>query len=147
MKQENGNAINNNGATKNSNVTKDSNGTRPPTLNVLGTQLQACCTNPVTGFYRTGKCETGTDDAGAHVVCAEMTAEFLEFTKNQGNDLSTPAQGFPGLVAGDKWCLCAMRWREAFDRGIAPPIVLAATHEAALRYIDLEDLQKHAADK
>jgi uncharacterized protein (DUF2237 family) len=116
--------------------------------NVLGGKLETCCTSPMTGFYRTGTCETGPLDVGTHVICAQLTAEFLSFTKSRGNDLMTPApeQGFPGLKPGDRWCLCATRWREALEAGVAPPVVLAATHEAALRYVSLEDLKNHALE-
>ena len=114
--------------------------------NILGGDLESCCTDPVTGFYRTGSCETGPEDRGVHVVCARVTLEFLQFSKALGNDLITPRPefGFPGLKPGDGWCLCAGRWQEALDAGVAPPVVLAATHEAALRTISLEDLQAHA---
>ena len=114
--------------------------------NVLGQPLQSCCTNPMTGFYRDGLCNTGAGDYGAHVVCAQMTPAFLEFTKNQGNDLSTPvpAYQFPGLKPGDRWCLCASRWKEALDMGVAPPVVLEATHASALEYVSLNDLQAYA---
>ncbi len=119
---------------------------RNVSLNVLGTPLQSCCANPMTGFYRTGYCETGPDDRGVHVVCAQVTPAFLNYTKAQGNDLSTPALhfNFPGLKPGDRWCLCASRWQEAFVMGVAPPVILEATHAAALEVIDLEDLQAHA---
>jgi uncharacterized protein (DUF2237 family) len=114
--------------------------------NILGTKLEVCCTSPMTGFYRDGFCTTGGQDVGMHVVCAQVTAEFLEFTKSQGNDLSTPIPSFnfPGLKAGDRWCLCAARWQEAFEVGFAPPVVLAATHARALEVCNLKDLQKHA---
>ncbi len=114
--------------------------------NVLGTPLQTCCTNPMTGFYRTGSCETGPADRGVHVVCAQVTPAFLNYTKAQGNDLSTPAPqfDFPGLKPGDRWCLCASRWQEAFAMGVAPPVVLEATHAAALQSLALADLQQHA---
>jgi uncharacterized protein (DUF2237 family) len=113
--------------------------------NVLGGALQTCCTDPMTGFYRDGKCNTGEDDYGTHVICAEMTAEFLAFTKSKGNDLITPKPHyrFPGLKPGDKWCLCALRWREAFQEGVAPPVVLERTHKKALQFVKLEDLQAH----
>ncbi len=116
--------------------------------NVLGTLLQPCSTDPMTGFYRDGCCHTGSEDLGVHVVCAEMTEEFLAFTKAQGNDLSTarPSLNFPGLTPGDQWCLCAARWKEALDAGAAPPVVLAATHEKALQIVDLDDLEAHALD-
>jgi hypothetical protein len=114
--------------------------------NVLGTVLKTCGTDPVTGFYRNGKCDTGEDDAGSHTVCAQLTAEFLAYTKAKGNDLSTPRPewGFPGLKPGDRWCLCAARWKEALAAGVAPPIVLDATHEKALEVVAIEDLQRHA---
>lgn len=113
--------------------------------NVLGEALQLCCNDPKTGFYRDGFCHTGPDDAGVHVVCAHMTDEFLEFTKAQGNDLSTPmpAYGFPGLREGDRWCLCASRWKEALEAGVAPPVVLGATHEKALQIVSLDQLISH----
>lgn len=114
--------------------------------NVLGTELQTCCTSPMTGFFRTGLCVTGSQDRGTHVICAEITAEFLTYTKSQGNDLSTPVPGssFPGLNPGDKWCLCATRWKEALEAGVAPPVDLAATHNTALKFVSLADLQQHA---
>ncbi|MEM9155726.1 MAG: DUF2237 domain-containing protein [Cyanobacteria bacterium P01_F01_bin.33] len=114
--------------------------------NVLGGDLASCCTSPMTGFYRTGSCDTGGGDMGAHVVCARMTAEFLEFSKLRGNDLITPMPEyrFPGLKPGDCWCLCASRWKEALDAGKAPEVHLDATHALALEYVSLEDLQKHA---
>jgi uncharacterized protein len=114
--------------------------------NVLGEKLQVCCSATMTGFYRDGSCRTGPMDTGVHVVCAEVTAEFLEYTKAQGNDLSTPmlAYGFPGLQPGDRWCLCAARWHEAKDAGVAPPIDLAATHEKALEYLSIDELQQYA---
>ena len=114
--------------------------------NVLGAELQSCCTAPMTGFYRNGLCETGPQDLGTHVVCAQVTAEFLAHTRSQGNDLSTPTSYFPGLKPGDKWCLCVSRWKEALDAGVAPPIVLAATHEAALDTVSLAQLQGHAIE-
>lgn len=111
--------------------------------NVLGGELETCSTSPLTGFYRNGCCDTGADDAGVHVVCAEVTEEFLTYSAEMGNDLSTPRPeyGFPGLVAGDRWCLCASRWQEAFDAGVAPPVVLGATHARALEWSDLDDLR------
>lgn len=114
--------------------------------NVLGGELQTCCTAPMTGFYRDGSCNTGAGDFGAHVVCAQMTEEFLSYTKAQGNDLSTPvpAYQFPGLKPGDRWCLCASRWKEAQQDGIAPPVALDATHIAALEYVSLDELKQHA---
>jgi hypothetical protein len=120
----------------------------PEDTNVLGGRLEPCSVEPRTGFYRDGCCNTGPDDLGLHVVCARMTAEFLDFSKAQGNDLSTPQPdvGFPGLKAGDRWCLCAARWREALDAGVAPPVVLTATHEEALAVVALDDLKRHAID-
>ncbi|MEM9885400.1 MAG: DUF2237 domain-containing protein [Bacteroidota bacterium] len=117
--------------------------------NVLNEDLQTCCTDPITGFYRDGKCNTGPQDYGTHVVCAEMTDEFLQFTKSKGNDLSTPipAYSFPGLKAGDKWCLCALRWREALEAGVAPPVVLESTHRKSLQYVSIEDLEAHVLNK
>lgn len=114
--------------------------------NVLGTPLECCCTSPMTGFYRDGYCNTGGQDYGSHVVCVKVTPAFLQFSKAQGNDLSTPVPmyDFPGLKPGDRWCLCASRWQEAFEIGVAPPVILAATHVRALETIALEDLQKHA---
>lgn len=116
--------------------------------NVLGGKLEICCTDPMTGYYRDGKCNTGAGDFGAHLVCAQMTAEFLEFTKFKGNDLSTPVPmyGFPGLQPGDRWCLCASRWHEALESGMAPPVVLSATHVSALEYVDLAQLKKYAVE-
>lgn len=114
--------------------------------NVLGGRLETCSLDPRTGFTRTGCCETGPQDVGSHTVCAEMTAEFLAFSKSRGNDLSTPHPewGFAGLKPGDRWCLCAPRWQEAFLAGCAPAVVLGASHQAALLHCRLEDLQRHA---
>ena len=114
--------------------------------NVLGTALEICCTSPMTGFYRNGRCETGREDVGLHTVCAEVTDTFLTFSQSRGNDLITPHPewGFPGLQPGDRWCLCVQRWREALEAGVAPPVVLEATHISALEFVDLEDLQAHA---
>lgn len=116
--------------------------------NVLGDELEICCTSPMTGFYRNGCCETGAGDRGVHVVCAQVTAEFLAFSQSRGNDLSTPVPmfDFPGLKPGDKWCLCAARWKEALDAGVAPPVVLSATHAAALEYVSLTELKQYALD-
>ena len=115
-------------------------------LNVLGEPLQPCSMSPLTGFYRDGCCKTGEDDQGKHIVCAEMTEDFLNYTKSRGNDLSTaiPQFGFLGLNPGDQWCLCASRWKEALDAGMAPPVRLRATHEAALEIVSLDELQHHA---
>lgn len=114
--------------------------------NVLGADLQCCCRQPRTGFYRDGYCRTGPGDVGLHTVCAEMTAEFLEFSRQQGNDLSTPHPewDFPGLQPGDKWCLCVTRWTEALEAGKAPRVDLAATHSSALEFADLAQLKAHA---
>jgi uncharacterized protein (DUF2237 family) len=114
--------------------------------NVLGGKLETCGTSPMTGFFRDGCCRTGPDDLGLHTVCAEVTAEFLDFSQARGNDLLTPAphHGFPGLRPGDRWCLCVQRWKEALQAGVAPPVVLEATHFSALEFVDLEDLQQHA---
>ncbi len=114
--------------------------------NVIDGQLESCCTSPMTGYYRDGFCRTGGQDFGVHVICASLTAEFLEFTKSQGNDLSTPhpEYQFPGLKPGDRWCLCASRWQEALDAGVAPPVVLSATHARALEVVSLDDLKKNA---
>ncbi len=114
--------------------------------NVLGGELQTCSTEPLTGWYRNGCCDTGPGDTGVHTVCARVTAEFLEFSASVGNDLSTaaPQHGFAGLQPGDRWCLCASRWQEALDAGVAPPVVLEATHVQTLEWVDLADLQAHA---
>jgi uncharacterized protein (DUF2237 family) len=116
-------------------------------LNVLGGSLEPCSVDPVTGFYRDGSCRTGGQDVGVHAVCAVMTEEFLEFSVSAGNDLSTPRPewGFPGLRPGDRWCVCAPRWQEALDAGVAPPVVLEATHALALEFSSLDDLRAHAA--
>jgi uncharacterized protein (DUF2237 family) len=116
--------------------------------NVFGEPLQTCSDRPLTGFYRTGCCHTGSEDVGLHTVCVEVTAAFLAFSKSRGNDLSTPQPdfGFPGLQPGDRWCLCAARWREALEAGGAPRVILGATHEATLEIVDLDDLKRHAID-
>jgi len=116
--------------------------------NVLGGELASCSTNPMTGFYRDGCCNTGGDDAGLHTVCIEVSAEFLEFSRSRGNDLTAanPMYQFPGLVPGDRWCLCAARWKEAFDAGMAPSVVLEATHMSTLEFASIEELQQHAVD-
>ena len=115
-------------------------------VSVLQTPLQSCSTDPLTGFYRDGLCRTGPGDRGVHVVCAEVSADFLDATARRGNDLSTPRPrlGFPGLQPGDRWCLCAARWEEARLAGVAPPVVLAATHPAALRSTTRAALETHA---
>jgi len=116
--------------------------------NVLGGTLIPCSVAPRTGFYRDGCCNTGPEDVGLHVVCAQVTAAFLAFARGRGNDLVTPAPeyGFPGLKPGDRWCVCAGTWREAFEAGVAPPVVLAATHEETLAMIPLDALKQHALD-
>ncbi len=115
--------------------------------NVLGTELQACSTDPMTGFYRNGWCQTGAGDHGVHTVCARMTEEFLAYSASVGNDLSTPMPeyGFAGLRPGDQWCLCAPRWQEALDAGAAPKVILEATHIGTLEWASLGDLQQHIA--
>lgn len=119
-----------------------------PDRNVLGEPLAGCCEAPMTGFYRDGYCRTGDADIGRHVICAVMTDAFLTLSASQGNDLSTPRPefDFPGLKAGDRWCLCAARWAEALAAGAAPRVALTATHEAALEIVDLTDLKAHAID-
>ena len=116
--------------------------------NVMGRPLAPCGMQPKTGYFRDGCCNTDETDAGSHTVCARMTAAFLEFSKKRGNDLSTPAPqyGFAGLSPGDRWCLCAARWKEAFDAGAAPQVYLASTHERALELIPLATLQRFAVD-
>jgi uncharacterized protein (DUF2237 family) len=116
--------------------------------NVFGEQLEVCSFSPRTGFYRTGCCDTGAEDLGLHTVCVEVTAEFLAFSKLRGNDLSSPLPeiGFPGLKAGDRWCLCAARWQEALEARAAPRVVLAATHERTLEIVELADLKRYALD-
>jgi uncharacterized protein (DUF2237 family) len=114
--------------------------------NVLGEPLEACCLAPQTGYYRDGYCRIGQGDFGVHVVCAIMTAEFLAYSAAQGNDLITPnpEHDFPGLVTGDRWCLCVSRWRDAFEAGCAPSVVLEATHMAALEFVSLDELRQYA---
>jgi uncharacterized protein (DUF2237 family) len=114
--------------------------------NMLGQPLEPCSTEPMTGFFRTGCCETDDTDRGRHVVCAQMTAEFLEYSAARGNDLSTPRPGFAGLRPGDRWCLCAARWQEALFADVAPPVVLASTHESVVEICDREALLAHAID-
>ena len=117
--------------------------------NVLGTELQPCCLAPLTGFYRDGYCRTGGTDYGAHMVCAVMTAEFLEFSQRTGNDLSTPHPDydFPGLQPGDRWCVCVSRWQEALQAGVAPQIILEATHMSTIEFVSLAELKQHAVEK
>lgn len=119
---------------------------RAPSINVLGGVLEPCSTRPVTGFYRDGCCNTGAEDIGLHTVCVVLTAEFLTFSKSRGNDLSTPMPqyGFPGLKPGDRWCLCASRWKEALDADVAPQVVLEATHAVTLHVVPLADLKRRA---
>jgi uncharacterized protein (DUF2237 family) len=114
--------------------------------NVLGGPLECCCLEPRTGFFRDGHCHTGPQDLGSHTVCAQLTAEFLRFSVARGNDLVTPRPefGFPGLGPGDRWCLCVARWAEALEAGVAPPVLLSATHERALDVVTLAQLQAHA---
>lgn len=120
-----------------------------PQTNVLGGELQPCSIDPLTGYYRTGACECHGDDPGMHVVCVEVTEEFLAFSASRGNDLSTPAPqfGFRGLQAGDRWCLCASRWAEALEAGMAPRVHLESTHLLALEFVDLSDLTAHAVSR
>lgn len=120
----------------------------PSQLNVFGEPIEACSSRPVTGFYRNGCCDTGPDDLGVHTVCVRVTAEFLEYSRSRGNDLSTPmpAYGFPGLQPGDCWCLCAERWKEALADGMAPPVKLAGTHAKTLEYVSLDALKAYALD-
>jgi uncharacterized protein (DUF2237 family) len=116
--------------------------------NVFGEPIEVCSIKPLTGFYRTGCCETGSEDVGLHTVCIEATADFLAFSKARGNDLSTPRPefGFAGLEPGDRWCICAARWQEALEAGAAPRVVLSATNEATLEIVELADLKRHALD-
>ena len=118
--------------------------TRADARNVLGGPLADCSRDPLTGYYRDGCCNTGEDDSGSHVVCARVTSAFLDYSRSRGNDLVTPRPGFPGLRDGDSWCLCAHRWAEALAAGVAPPVRLEATHEKALEFVALADLQAHA---
>jgi uncharacterized protein (DUF2237 family) len=124
----------------------DTGGSGSRALNVLGGRLEICSLDPRTGFTRSGCCETGPEDVGSHTVCAVMTEAFLVFSRGRGNDLSTayPEYGFPGLKAGDRWCLCAPRWAEALEAGCAPNVVLGATHQGALAWCKLEDLRAHS---
>lgn len=114
--------------------------------NIFGEPLQPCCSNPLTGYFRDGFCRTDTSDQGSHTVCVIVTEEFLDFSKNKGNDLTTPVPmyDFPGLKPGDKWCLCALRWEEAFEAGAAPKVLLEATNEKTLEYININDLIANA---
>jgi uncharacterized protein (DUF2237 family) len=114
--------------------------------NVLGGPLHPCSSDPMTGFFRDGSCKTCEEDLGVHTVCARVTEEFLDFSRANGNDLSTPRPefGFPGLKPGDRWCLCAVRWKQALDAGMAPPVILESTHEATLDVVELAELREHA---
>jgi uncharacterized protein (DUF2237 family) len=120
-----------------------------PAKNVLNTDLQTCSLSPRTGFYRDGCCNTGAEDHGLHLVCTEVTKEFLEFSKARGNDLSTPnpLYDFPGLKEGDRWCLCVLRWKEALEAGVAPRVVLEATHISTIEFVELEQLQEYAVEQ
>ena len=126
--------------------TTNGNGHYPRPKNVLGGELKSCCTDPMTGFYRDGYCRTGADDHGRHTVCILTTDEFLAYSRSAGNDLSTPMPqySFPGLKGGDKWCLVAMRWKQALDDGMAPRVILEATHESVLEIVTLEELRRYA---
>ena len=120
----------------------------PIACNVLGEPLVPCSFDPMTGFYRDGCCNTGKEDLGSHTVCVEVTTEFLAFSRAGGNDLSTPRPefGFPGLQPGERWCLCAPRWQEAYEAGVAPRVFLLGTHEGALEHVDLAAIKTHARD-
>ena len=117
-------------------------------INVYGKELETCCDNPKTGFFRNGMCDTCSEDRGVHTVCILATEEFLDFSKSVGNDLSTPNPefNFPGVKPGNRWCLCAMRWKEAYDQGKAPPVFLESTHEATLKLVDFNILQQYAVN-
>ena len=116
---------------------------------MLGEPLEPCCMNPLTGFYRDGLCRTGPDDVGLHTICVQVDARFLQFSTSVGNDLSTPipAFGFPGLKPGDRWCLCIERWKEALDAGVAPMVVLEATHFSVLEFVEMDDLRAHEVEQ
>lgn len=122
------------------------NGHKPKPRNVLGDELQVCCKDPMTGFYRDGYCRTGIEDTGRHTVCIVATDEFLEYSRSVGNDLSTPMPqyAFPGLKAGDRWCLVALRWKQALNDGMAPKVVLASTHESVLQIVSLDQLRQYS---
>jgi len=127
---------------------RDDSPSDPRPVNVFGQPLEPCSLDPVTGFFRSGSCETCAEDLGSHTVCAQLTEQFLEFSKARGNDLSTPRpeHEFPGLKPGDRWCLCAARWGEAFEAGAAPRVLLRSTHQKALEILPLKDLKSHAID-
>ena len=118
-------------------------------INIFGDKIEACCHDPVTGYFRDGFCNTDEHDFGSHVVCAEITEDFLIFSKAMGNDLSTPRPefGFPGLKEGDRWCLCALRWKEAYDAGVAPRVYLESCHLNALSYVTKDQLEEFAVNK
>ena len=117
-------------------------------INVYGKELETCCDNPKTGFFRNGMCDTCKEDLGVHTVCILATEEFLVFSKGAGNDLSTtrPEYNFTGVKPGNRWCLCAMRWKEAYEQGKAPPVFLESTHEATLKLVDFNILQQYAVN-
>ena len=117
--------------------------------NILGSELQPCSMDPLTGFFRDGCCNTGSGDVGVHTVCIVVNLDFLEFSKSRGNDLMTPQPhlGFAGLQPGDRWCLCAARWQEALEAGQAPDVILEATHMASLEWVSMDDLNAHAVDQ
>ena len=119
-----------------------------PSINVYGKEIETCCDNPITGFFRNGLCDTCKEDLGVHTVCILATEDFLNFSKMVGNDLSTPnpEYDFPGVKPGDRWCLCALRWQEAYDQGKAPPVFLESTHEKTLKLVDIHLLQKFAVN-
>ena len=121
---------------------------KQPTKNVFDANLQNCSTNPLTGFYRDGYCNSGPMDAGLHLVCTRMTKDFLRYSKSKGNDLSTPRpeSAFPGLKPGDNWCVCVTRWKEAFEEGVAPPLILSATNKKALDHVPIQILKKYSID-
>lgn len=116
--------------------------------NVFGKELVHCCLSPITGFFRDGFCRTDKTDHGRHTVCAQMTDAFLQFSRQHGNDLSTPRPefDFPGLKAGDRWCVCVLRWAEALDHGVAPPVILDSCDESVLQFVSMEDLEEHAIE-
>ena len=124
------------------------NGHRPKPKNVLGTELKCCCLQPLTGWFRDGHCRTNEQDVGKHTVCVKVTSEFLLYIQETGNDLITPAPqfGFPGLVAGDKWCVCVLSWRDAYQAGVAAPVVLEACDSSVLQYVPLSALQEYAVE-
>jgi uncharacterized protein (DUF2237 family) len=121
----------------------------PSAKNVLGDPLEPCSFDPLTGWFRDGCCNTGAGDRGLHLVCVQVTAEFLDFSQIAGNDLSTPVPeyDFPGLKPGDRWCLCVTRWKQALEAGVPPPVILAATHVSALEFVSLSELKDYAVDR